>query len=151
MNEKELTQLVKAISLKYFDYPFDGQVIINYRFKTTGGRYHLNDHHIEINAHFLKKKYYQDLVGIIKHELCHYYLHVHHLGYRHRDQDFKYLLKKVGASRYAPDIGLRKKPKYLYCCHNCGQRYPRQRRLNTRRFLCGKCHGKLFLLKKDLH
>ena len=60
MNEIELLNLIQKISLESFDYPFIGQVKINYRFKTTGGRYHLRDHHIEINAHFLKKEYRQD-------------------------------------------------------------------------------------------
>ncbi len=60
---------------------------------------------------FLVPQYHDYLVGIIKHELTHYHLHLLGLGYRHRDRNFKILLKKVGGSRYAPDIGLRKKKK----------------------------------------
>ena len=147
MNENELQNLVEEISLKYFDRPFKHRVKINRRMTTTGGRYHLDDHHLEINAHFLVPQYHDYLVGIIKHELTHYHLHLLGLGYRHRDRNFKILLKKVGSSRYAPDIGLRKKKKYryLYLCENCGLRYPRMRRINTQKYRCGKCRGQLRL------
>lgn len=33
---------------------------------------------------------------IIKHELCHYHLHLRGMGYKHRDADFKTLLAQVG-------------------------------------------------------
>lgn len=94
MNENELQNLVEEISLKYFDRPFKHRVKINRRMTTTGGRYHLDDHHLEINAHFLVPQYHDYLVGIIKHELNHYHLHLLGLGYRHRDRNFKILLKK---------------------------------------------------------
>lgn len=145
LTEEELQKLVEEVSLKYFGKQFKHQVKINRRMTTTGGRYHLDDHHIEINAHFLVPQYYQELVDIIKHELTHYHLHLSHRGYRHRDLDFKVLLNKVGGSRYAPDIGLRRKRRanYLYVCTVCGQKYWRVRRLNIRRYVCGHCKGKL--------
>lgn len=149
MTEEELQALVEKISLQFFGRPFIHRVKINRRMRTTGGRYHLDDHHLEINAHFLSPDHRQDLIGIIKHELCHYHLHLLGLGYRHRDRDFKTLLAKVGGSRYAPDIGLHRKQKinYVYVCQNCGVKYPRVRRLNVRRYRCGRCHGKLRLAK----
>lgn len=151
MNENDLQKLVAHISLKYFGLPFRHQVKINRRMTTTGGRYYLKDHHLEINAHFLAPQYHQALIGIIKHELCHYHLHLAGRGYRHRDRDFKNLLRRVGGSRYTPDIGLRRKRKfhYLYQCQNCGLSYPRMRRINTRRYFCGRCGGPLKLLKKQ--
>ena len=88
--------MVEEISIKAFGRPFVHQVKINRRMKTTGGRYHLDDHHLEINAHFLEAENRQYLVGIIKHELTHYHLHLLGLGYRHKDHDFKVLLKRVG-------------------------------------------------------
>lgn len=149
MNEEQLQKLVEEISIKYFNIPFIHQVRINRRLKTTGGRYNLQDHHIDINAHFLTQKYHNDLVGIIKHELVHYHLHLHGLGYKHQDRDFKQLLKQVGGSRYAPDIGLRNKQKvnYIYQCQNCKLKYYRVRKVNTRRYRCGKCGGKLAIYK----
>lgn len=149
MNEKELQALVEQISLKYFDRPFLHQVKINKRMRTTGGRYFLGDHHIEINSHFLDKEYRSDLIGIIKHELTHYHLHLMGKGYQHRNHDFKQLLAKVDGSRYAPDIGLRRKAKskYTYRCQNCGLYYLRVRKINTRKYFCGKCSGSLILIK----
>lgn len=148
MTQEELQTLVEEISIQYFHRPFVHQAKINNRFKTTGGRYHLNDHHLEFNPHYLDQSHRQDLIGIIKHELTHYHLHLLQRGYRHQDQDFKALLKSVDGSRYAPDIGLKQKrtPKFIYRCNACGQIYPRQRQLNLRKFVCGKCHGKLNLI-----
>lgn len=149
LTEVELQKLVEEISLAYFGQPFKYQAKINRRFKTTGGRYHLADHHLEFNVHYLVPERRTELIGIIKHELTHYHLHLAHLGYRHQDSDFKLLLKKVGGSRYAPDIGLRKKKtvKYRYQCQGCKLIYPRQRALNLRQVVCGKCHSGLILLK----
>lgn len=150
MNEEELQILVEKISLQSFGRPFRHTVKINHRMTTTGGRYHLGDHHLEINAHFLAPRYHAALVGIIKHELCHYHLHLLGRGYRHRDADFKKLLKKVGGTRYAPDIGLRRKSKtnYVYVCEKCGCQYPRVRKINVRRYRCGRCQGRLCLRQR---
>lgn len=149
MKQKELQKLTEEISLKYFKRPFQHQVVIDKRLRTTGGRYNLRDHHIDINAHYLAPEYYDYLIGIIKHELTHYHLHLLGMGYQHRDRDFKLLLKRVGGSRYAPDIGLykSKKYKYLYKCEDCQLSYYRVRKVNTKLYRCGKCHGKLKLIK----
>lgn len=147
LSQKELQELTEEISNKYFHRPFVHQVKINRRMTTTGGRYHLDDHHIEINAHFLAEKYRQDLIGIIKHELTHYHLHLQGSGYQHKDRDFRILLRRVNGSRYAPDIGLkrRRKYRYLYVCEDCGLKYFRIRRINTQKYRCGKCRGRLRL------
>ena len=46
----------------------------------------------------------KELIGIIKHELCHYHLHLEGKGYQHQDQEFKKLLKKVGAPRFCTPL-----------------------------------------------
>ncbi|EMP3376764.1 TPA: SprT family protein, partial [Enterococcus faecium] len=46
MTQEELQQLVEEISLKSFQLPFKHQAMFNPRLRTTGGRYHLNDHHL---------------------------------------------------------------------------------------------------------
>lgn len=150
ITQPQLQALIEQISLASFRRPFQGRAVINYRLRTTGGRYFLTDHRIEINAHFLTPQTRQYLPGIIKHELVHYHLHLLGLGYRHCDRDFQQLLAQVGGSRYAPDIGLaqRHQRRYLYICTDCGQTYPRVRKMNLRRFRCGRCRGRLALLKK---
>ncbi|CAM3079905.1 SprT-like protein [Lactobacillus bombicola] len=149
MNEQELQKLVELLSIKYFGRKFKHQVKINRRMTTTGGRYHLNDHHLEINRHFLAPQYKHELVGIIKHELVHYHLHLAKLGYRHSDWEFKTLLKQVGGLRYAPDIGLRRHQpvSYLYQCEFCKQKYARVRPINIAKYGCSKCRGHLKLIK----
>lgn len=137
----ELQVLVEKVSLTYFHRPFRHQALINKRLRTTGGRYLLASHNIEFNYRYLNNR--EQLVGIIKHELCHYHLHLAHRGFRHRDRDFKVLLKKVDGLRYAP--ALPRAFRYRYVCTKCGRVYLRQRRINTRRYVCGHCHGKLEL------
>ncbi|WP_442916300.1 SprT family protein, partial [Leucobacter sp. M11] len=68
--------------------------------RPPGGRYMLGSHNIDINEKYLKEHGESELIGIIKHELCHYHLHIEGKGYKHRDADFKNLLHKVGAPRH---------------------------------------------------
>ncbi|TWI54026.1 SprT-like protein [Halalkalibacter nanhaiisediminis] len=147
MNNKQLQKLVERISLEYFGRSFHHQAKFNKRLRTTGGRYLLNNHNIEINP-----KQYQFfgedvLVGIIKHELCHYHLHIQGMGYQHRDLDFKVLMKKVGAPRFCdvvPGVSLNKERViHRYECSICQVQYNRKRRIDVAKYVCGKCHGKL--------
>ena len=146
MTERELQKLVETISEKFFGLAFRHQAVFNTRLKTTGGRYLLRSHNLEFN----KKHYDQfgrdELVGIIKHELCHYHLHLQKKGYKHQDQDFKRLLKEVGGSRYCQVVpGQRRIEafKYYYECRECKTKYRRKRKMDTSRYVCGKCRGKL--------
>ncbi|WP_221569008.1 SprT family protein [Alkalihalobacillus sp. TS-13] len=148
MDTNELQQLVENISNEFFNRPFKHEARFNNRLKTTGGRYLLKSHDLEFNRKQLDIHGLDEFIGIIKHELCHYHLHLLKKGYRHRDRDFKELLKQVGGSRYCQVIpGERKREpiKYMYQCGKCGQQYPRKRRVDTRKFVCGKCNGKLNL------
>ena len=151
MNEKELQQLVEEVSLEVFQKPFKHRAIFNPRLRTTGGRYLLHSHNIEVNPKYYEVFGKEELVGIIKHELCHYHLHLEGKGYRHRDADFRALLKQVNAPRFCTPLpgDHRKKPTslYIYVCLDCGLQYKRRRRINTDRYVCGKCRGKLKKLK----
>lgn len=148
MTNQQLQTLVQQISLTFFSREFAHQASFNYRLRTTGGRYVLHTHNIEINPKMLSEHDRATLEGVIKHELCHYHLHLSHAGYHHRDQDFKQLLHSVGGSRYAPQSTVEKSSqhRYLYQCTKCGQDYPRARRVNVERFVCSRCHGRLRLL-----
>ncbi|NCU17526.1 SprT family protein [Pallidibacillus pasinlerensis] len=153
MDDMQLQKLVEKISLKYFQVPFRHEASFNKRLRTTGGRYLLQTGNIEIN-----KKYYdvygeEELIGIIKHELCHYHLHQNKMGYQHKDRDFKLLAKKVGAPRFCTPLPIEyqaKKPTktHRYQCQSCKYIYYRKRRVNTSRFVCGKCKGKLLKLEE---
>lgn len=150
MTDDDLQNLVEEISETLFKQPFRHRAFFNKRLRTTGGRYQLQTHNIEINPKMFTEHDYQTLVGVIKHELCHYHLHLVHAGYNHRDPDFKRLLQTVGGSRYAPRSKpfKRKERKYLYQCVSCGQTYSRVRRINTQRFVCSRCQGHLQLVKQ---
>ena len=143
MNEHELQQLTTEISRTSFHREFTHKITYNKRLRSSGGRYLLKTGNIEINPLVEQELGLEALVGVIKHELCHYHLHQTGGGYRHRDADFKRLLHQVGGSRFVERM---KEPNYLYECTACHHRYPRMRKMNTKCYVCGKCRGKLILL-----
>ncbi|NEW66151.1 SprT family protein [Carnobacteriaceae bacterium zg-84] len=138
MTNEELQKLVECISLTFFKQPFVHQAIFNPRLKTTGGRYHLKTHNLDFNPKIVVVFGKDELIGVIKHELCHYHLHLQGLGYKHQDKDFKQLLKQVGGSRYVKNVN-QKQPKYTYQCTGCQQVIYRQRRFNVSKYICSKC------------
>lgn len=151
MTDKELEELVKSVSLKYFGKPFKHTAHFNYRLRTTGGRYHLNSHHLDFNPKIVEFFSLNILIDIIKHELCHYHLHLEGKGYRHGDTDFKQLLDKVGGLRYTPSIEREKGNllRWIYQCQVCDKMYYRKRRFNVERFACSHCLGKLALQGRE--
>lgn len=145
MNEQELQRLVEHISSTVFRKPFRHRASFNRRLRTTGGRYHLNSHDLDFNPLVLEQHGPEELEKVVKHELCHYHLHLEGRGYRHIDADFRHLLKESGGSRFVKDLRNPEitNPKWTYFCGNCGQLYFRKRRIDTQKYVCGKCRGKL--------
>ncbi|WP_379971352.1 SprT family protein [Ectobacillus sp. sgz5001026] len=147
MQDFELQQLVESISLQYFFKVFGHRALFNKRLRTTGGRYLLRNHNIELNWNYYQTFGKEELIEVIKHELCHYHLHLEGKGYRHRDADFRNLLQQVNAPRYCKSIpSVHRKTVstvYEYKCMRCGCRYVRKRRMNLTRYVCGKCNGEL--------
>jgi SprT-like protein len=148
MSNDELQEWVERVSLESFGVPFRHRATFNARLSSTGGRYFTHTHDIEINPHQLEENGREEVEKIIKHELCHYHLHLAGRGYKHRDSDFKTLLSHVGGSRFCSTLqsrGGRKTLPYRYVlvCQGCGMKYMRKRKVDTRRFRCGKCRGKL--------
>jgi len=149
MTDQELQVLVESVSQQFFAKPFRHQARFNGRLRTTGGRYLLRSHDLEFNPGHLAEHGEDELLGIIKHELCHYHLHLEGKGYRHIDPDFKRLLKAVGGSRYCqslPSMTRKALPyKYELLCDHCGMSYKRKRKMDPTRYVCGRCRGKLRL------
>jgi SprT-like protein len=137
--DTELTNYVKEISLSKFGKAFRHHAQWNSRLRTTGGRFFPLDDHLDFNPKFAS---HPDFDKIILHELCHYHLYNAKAGYKHGDRDFKILLKQVGGSRHAPALTPRE-INYLYVCDRCGAAYPRQRKIDIRKYRCGKCRGTL--------
>lgn len=144
MIDKELQILIEQISVEVFGKPFLHEARHNGRLRTTGGRYMLADHSIEINPLVLTVHGIEELIGVIKHELCHYHLHIEGRGYRHRDVDFRKLLKETSSPRFCRPLseGNRKSLSFhIYKCTSCELEYKRRRRMDTRKYKCGKCSG----------
>ncbi|EGK09512.1 SprT family protein [Desmospora sp. 8437] len=141
---------VEALSMEWFGKPFTHRARFNSRLRTTGGRYFLEDHRIEISPRHLEELGMEVVGGIIRHELCHYHLHLEGKGYRHRDADFKELLKQVNGLRYTPPLpgnkGGRTRPvRYVLQCQACGRKAWRKKRMDPSRYRCGVCGGQLSL------
>ena len=141
MTNLELQALVEKVSLNYFKRPFLHQATFNSRLKTTGGRYHLSTGHLDFNPLVYELYGMDELLGVIKHELCHYHLHLTNKGYKHKDVDFKMLLKETGGSRFVKSLQPQKKKQHYVCCQ-CGNDIFRQRKIDTKRFVC-QCGGSL--------
>lgn len=149
MTNDQLQELVKRVSLTSFHRPFTHQAYFNSRLRTTGGRYRLLDHNVEINPRMLTEHDEATLVGVIKHELCHYHLHLAGQSGQHRTKAFKQLLVQVGGLRYAPapPTANQKQQYQVYVCTQCGQIYGRRRRINVAKLVCGRCRGRLRWVK----
>ncbi|MGM9985754.1 MAG: SprT family protein [Bacillaceae bacterium] len=150
MTNEEVQLLTEQLSLEYFQKAFLHQAYFNPRLKTTGGRYLLTTHHIELNKKSYELHGLEELKGIIKHELAHYHLHLEGKGYKHRDVDFKQLIAKVGAPRYCKPIEKRKKrtekADKVYQCKTCNTIYKRKRRIDVTKYRCSKCFSEIFLV-----
>src|SRR5699024_2209802 len=104
---------------------------------------------IELNPKYYVELGLHELIGIIKHELCHYHLHIEGKGFRHGDDDFKRLLKETGSPRHCKPLPSQQyKYNYIYVCQRCKQIYKRIRKVNVKRFSCGNCRGQLRLKKR---
>lgn len=144
MNKLELFQWIDQISKDYFDKPFIDEVVMNNRLRTTGGRYIPAKRRIELNPKYLSELGEKEFIGIIKHELCHYHLHIEGKGYKHRDPEFRSLLKKTGSPRFCQALPSKTQERnHIYMCSQCGVEYKRVRRVDTKRYRCGRCKGQL--------
>ncbi|WP_077324398.1 SprT family protein [Virgibacillus siamensis] len=144
LEEQELHQLVHAISIAFFNKPYNDKVTYNHRLRTTGGRYIPAKRLIELNPKYAVEMGEEEVEGIIKHELCHYHLHIEGKGYKHGDPEFKSLLKKTGSPRHCKPLpSTEKNRKYIYKCEKCAQTYKRVRRIDVKKYRCGRCHGRL--------
>ncbi|MCT1577316.1 SprT family protein [Oceanobacillus kimchii] len=140
----ELFELVDKLSLKYFNKHFVDKVYFNTRLRTTGGRYLPSKRVIELNPKYVIESNKEEFYGIIKHELCHYHLHIEGKGYNHGDREFKELLKATGSPRHcSPLPSQQRKHRYEYQCNQCGFVYKRIRKVNMKKYRCGKCRGSL--------
>lgn len=147
LDDKVLETIVIAVSRRCFQKEFKHQAYFNTRLKTTGGRYHLKTHDIDINPRVWQLYGWEELVDVVIHELCHYHLHLEGKGHNHRDHAFKELLRLTGGSRYVKPLvdELKEKP-YVYQCEACQLKYPRVKKVNVLRYRC-RCGGKLKKIK----
>lgn len=144
MTDETLQKLVEETSDKVFEKPFHHKANHNRRLRTTGGRYMLKDHSIQINPLVFEMHGLDELINVIKHELCHYHLHIEGKGYQHRDEDFRKLLLKTSSPRFCKPLAPKNEKSnsfYIYECKTCKLQYKRKRRVDIKKYRCGKCTG----------
>ena len=97
---------------------------------TAAGSYTPHEKLIKIGRRY-HEVFPTDIDDTLKHEMIHI-IHFYH------DAAFKREAKRIGCMLKArPHPSLKRPPKYLYQCPNCGKEYPRQKRL--RMASCGYC------------
>ncbi|HLR14728.1 MAG TPA: SprT family protein [Bacillota bacterium] len=143
--DEALTKQIQELSIKYFQKPFVDQGRYNNRLRTTGGRYIPGKRVIEINPKYVKEKLYDEVIGIIKHELCHYHLHIEGKPFGHGDRTFKELLRKTNSPRFCKPLpsSVKKEVIHTYTCTTCNSTYYRRRRVNVEHVRCGRCRSKI--------
>ncbi|EUJ22759.1 hypothetical protein PGRAN_11866 [Listeria grandensis FSL F6-0971] len=149
MTEQELQRHMESVSLQFFHKPFLHRATFNTRLRTTGGRYLLRSHDIEMNPRYLDNFGLAYFIGIMKHELCHYHLHLEGKGYQHRDADFRALLTKVGAPRFCQAIPATQKM-HRYTCITCDTTFLRKRRFDVKKYRCGRCNGQIKYIQEEV-
>jgi SprT-like protein len=150
MTNQELQRRVEAISQTFFQRPFCHQATFNKRLRSTGGRYLLHTHNLEFNPKNVEVFGTEELDKIIKHELCHYHLHLMGRGFKHRDHDFRELLQAVGGTRFCKSVKEKKSKqayRYVLLCTSCRMEYYRKKRMNPAKYSCGRCKGTLKLVE----
>lgn len=158
MTDEQVQLLVEQLSIKKFGLPFLHKAYFNNRLKTTGGRYLLRSHNIELNEKLYNHFGLEELKGVILHELCHYHLHIKGMGYQHRDKDFRELLRKVGAPRFCSSLPgqkskspSKKRKIHTYRCMKCAQVYTRKRKMDASKYACSQCGGEIqFLFTREM-
>lgn len=144
-----LTNYVRQVSLEDFGKEFHHEAVWNKRLLSTGGRFFPKDGHLDFNPKIYEQFGLETFRKIVRHELCHYHLYFEKKGYRHKDRDFKQLLKAVNGLRYAPTLSRQPTAKILiYQCLHCHVQYHRKRRINTAQYCCGSCQGKLIFVRQ---
>ena len=144
-----LTDYVKTVSIEDFGWEFKHQALWNKRLRTTGGRFFPKNGYLDFNPKLYEEHGLETFRKIVRHELCHYDLYFQKKGYKHGDRDFKELLAKVDGLRYAPKMQGQNETYYVYQCQSCGHTYRRKRRVNTQKFGCGLCRGRLIFLNQS--
>ena len=141
-----LTNYVRQVSLEDFGKLFKHQAQWNSRLRSTGGRFFPKDGHLDFNPKVYQELGLEVFRKIVRHELCHYHLYYEGKGYKHKDAAFKKLLKEVDGLRFVPPLSsVSQTPDLVYTCQTCRQTYQRKRRIDTKRYRCGLCRGKLIL------
>ena len=141
-----LTDYVRQVSLEDFGKSFKHQAQWNTRLRSTGGRFFPKDGHLDFNPKVYQEHGLEVFRKIVRHELCHYHLYYEAKGYKHKDAAFKKLLKEVDGLRFVPPLSsVSQTPALVYTCQTCSQTYHRKRRIDTKRYRCGLCRGKLIL------
>ena len=140
-----LTEYVPSIPRRFWErIPSSSRVEL--RLQTTGGRFFPKDRHLDFNPKIYQAFGLEVFRKIVRHELCHYHLYDQGKGYRHKDLDFKQLLQQVDGLRFTPPLPDRTggvKRIYLYQCPHCGQEYRRKRKIDLKKYACGRCRSRL--------
>lgn len=129
----ELYQLFDRYNWMYFEGALPRPSIEYSSRMTSAGAYLPGRRLIRIGIKY-HRIFPEEVADTLKHEM----IHLRHLKH---DAAFKAEAARVGASvRAKSHPALRRPPRYIYICDNCGTEYPRQKIL--RMASCGSCSAR---------
>ncbi|HSL94197.1 MAG TPA: SprT family protein [Bacillota bacterium] len=135
--DTDLQSMTERLSVECFGKPYLGQARLNPRLRTSAGRFLGGSEVIEVNPAYIDTHSEAGLIDTLKHELIHY-----HYPKAGHGPVFRREAARIGCSRFcAPLPG--SAPRLRYLCQSCGHIYLRKRRVDVRKYSCGKCQGKL--------
>lgn len=137
-SNESLLDLVNELAIRYFGRTYNGRVEWNFRMRTRAGDYAPRLKLMRLSARYAKEFGDEELVGTIKHELCHWYLWEQGIAHRHDSRAFKELMQRVDAPRYAKRTQVRtgSSRRYVYRCTFCGIEFVRRRKIQG---ACKRC------------
>ena len=146
MTDEQLQRWVEYISLRDFGRPFEHRATFNRRLRATGGRYFLKTHHIEISsAHY--QAYGKEESEWKKSSNTNFVITIctgrgggFVTGFRISSIASKNRRKPLLPSAH-PHRTPSEPIRYLLRCRQCEAVYYRKRKVDTSRYVCGRCRG----------
>ena len=135
----DLMRITQGLSQSLFGRTFKGEVCWNSRLRTSAGRYSRRHSRIDINPKYIEHYGEDSLTDTLKHELIHY-----HFPSAGHGPTFAREAQRIQCSRFCRPLPGRK-VRYLYQCQGCGLKFPRQRRIDVKKYRCGICKSILSL------
>ncbi len=143
-SEKTLKEIYHTFNERYFnnELPADAKVEWSEKMTRNAGACIPRKKVIRISWHYAKS-FPKDVENILVHEMIHLKFPNHGAQFHKEVDRINSCGEDINVARFS--LGRAKDPKYRYVCTECGAQFPRDKKVNTERYKCGRCMGSLEL------